>query len=65
MIETTRCANARLALSEPARGQLRFQSFVDFFRAFGGAASLRVVVGPAVDANEEIAVAFQKLRVDG
>ena len=56
LIETTRCANARLALSESARGHLRFQSFVDVFRAFRGAASLRVVVGSAIDANEEIAL---------
>jgi hypothetical protein len=34
-----------------------------FFRPFGGATSFRVVVGPAIDADEEISVALQELRV--
>jgi hypothetical protein len=63
LIETARGADARFELGQPTRGHFRFQRFVHFFGPFGGATSFRVVVGPAIDADEEISVALQELRV--
>jgi hypothetical protein len=62
LIEATRCAHARFEFRQSARGYLRFQRFIYFFRAFRGAASLRVVVGPTIDANEEISPALCHLK---
>ena len=60
LIETARFANARLELGESARSNLLFQRFVHFFRVFGRAASFRVVRGPTIDADKEIAFALQR-----
>ena len=60
LIETARCADARLELCESARGNLLFQRSVHFFRVLGGAASFRVVLGPTIDADKEIALALQR-----
>ena len=59
LIETARCAHARLQLCQPARGNLHFQRSVHFFRVLGRAASFRVVLGPTIDADKEIALALQ------
>ena len=59
LIETARCAHARLQLCQPARGNLLFQRSVHFFRVLGRAASFRVVLGPTIDADKEIALALQ------
>ena len=60
MIETARCAHARLQLCESARGNLPFQRFIHFFRVLGRAASFRVLLGPTIDADKEIALALQR-----
>ena len=60
LIETARFANARLELGESTRSNLLFQRFVHFFRVFGRAASFRVVRGPTIDADKEIAFALQR-----
>jgi hypothetical protein len=60
LIETARCADARLDLGESARGNLPFQRSIHFFRVLGRAASFRVVLGPTVDADKEIALALQR-----
>jgi hypothetical protein len=63
LIETARGADARFELGQPTRSYFSFQRFIHFFRPFGGTTSFRVVVGPAIDADEEISVALQELRV--
>ena len=60
LIETARCADARLELRESTRGNLRFQGSVHFLRVLGRAASFRIVLGPTIDADKEIALAFQR-----
>src|SRR5262249_62416821 len=60
LIETARCADARLQLCESARGNLPFQRSIYFFRLLCRAASFRVVLGPAIDADKEIALALQR-----
>ena len=60
LIETARCADARLELGESARGNLLFQCSIHFFRVLGRAASFRVVLGPTIDADKEIALALQR-----
>jgi hypothetical protein len=60
LIETARCAHARLELCESARGNLPFQRSIYFFRVLGRAASFRVLLGPTIDANKEIALALQR-----
>ena len=62
MIEAARSAGARLQLGEPARGQLFLQGLAHFFRAFVRARSLRVIVGPAIGADEEVALALRHAR---
>ena len=57
LVETTRRANARLELGQAAHSHFCFQCFVDFLGSPGCAAAFRVVVGPAIDANEEVALA--------
>ena len=59
LIETARCAHARLLLCESARGNLSFQCSIHFFRVLGRAASFRVIVGPTIDADKEITFALQ------
>ena len=59
LIETARCADARLELCEPARGNLLFQRPVHFFRVLGRAASFRVLLGPTIDTDKEIVLALQ------
>ena len=59
LIETARCAHARLELCQSARGNLLFQRFVHFFRVFGRAASFRVVLVPTINADKKIALALQ------
>jgi hypothetical protein len=59
LIETTRCADARLELGESPRGNLLFQRSVHFFRVLGRAASFRVVLSPTIDADKKIALALQ------
>jgi hypothetical protein len=58
LVETARCADARLELRESARGDLLFQGSMHFFRVFQRAASFRVVFGPTIDADKEIAFAL-------
>ena len=60
LIETARCAHARLQLCQSPRGNLSFQRSVHFFRVLGRAASFRVVLGPTIDADKEIALALQR-----
>ena len=60
LIETARCADTRLEFCEPTRGKLLFQRSINFFRVFSGAASFRVVLSPTIDADKEIALAFQR-----
>ena len=60
LIETARCADARLEFRQSASGKLLFQRSIDFFRVFSGAASFRVVLSPTIDADKEIALAFQR-----
>ena len=60
LIETARCADARLELCKSARGKLLFQDSIHFFRVFSRAGSFRVVLGPTIDADKEIALALQK-----
>ena len=59
LIETARCADARLELGESARSNLLFQRSIHFFRVLGRAASFRVVLTPTIDADKEIALALQ------
>ena len=59
LIETARCADARLELCESPHGNLFFQRSVHFFRILGRAASFRVVLTPTIDADKEIALALQ------
>jgi hypothetical protein len=59
LIETARCAYTRLEFGEPAHGNFRFQRSIHFFRVLGRAASFRVIVGPTIDADKEIALALQ------
>ena len=59
LIETARCADARLELGESTRCNLPFQRSIHFFRVLGRAASFRVVLGPTIDADKEIALALQ------
>jgi len=60
LIETARCADARVELGESTRGNLLFQRPIHFFRILDGAASFRVGLGPTIDADEEIALALQR-----
>jgi len=60
LIETARCAHARLELRESARGNLPFQHSIHFFRVLQRAASFRVVLSPAIDADKDIALALQR-----
>ena len=60
LIEAARCANTRLEFYESTRGDLLFQGSIHFFRVFSGAASFRVVLGPTIDADKEIALPFQR-----
>ena len=60
LIETARCADARFALGESARGNLRFQCAIYFFRILGSAASFRVVLGPTIDTDKQITLALQR-----
>jgi hypothetical protein len=59
LIETARYAHTRLELGESTRGNLLFQRAIHFFRVLSRAASFRVVVGPTIDADKEIALALQ------
>ena len=58
LIKTARCADARLELCKSAGGNFLFQRFVYFFRVFRRAGSFRIVLGPAIDADKEIALAL-------
>ena len=60
MIETARHADARLEFCESTRGNRLFQRFIHFFGVFSGAASFRIVLGSTIDADKEIALAFQR-----
>jgi len=60
LIETARCAHARLELRESARGNLPFQHSIHFFRVLQRAASFRIVLSPAIDADKDIALALQR-----
>src|SRR6266699_5666996 len=60
LIETARCAHARLQLCESARGDLPFQRSIHFCRVLGRAASFRFLLGPTSDADKEIAIALQR-----
>jgi hypothetical protein len=60
LIETARCADARLEFCESTRGKLLFQRSIHFFRIFSGAASFRVVFSPTIDADKEVALALQR-----
>lgn len=60
LIETARCADARLEFCESTRGKLFFQRSIDFFRIFSSTASFRVGFVPTINADKEIAFALQK-----
>jgi hypothetical protein len=60
LIETARCADARLELGESARSNLLFQRSIHFFRVLGRAASFRIVLGPTINADKEIALPLQR-----
>ena len=60
LIETARCADTRLEFCESACGNLLFQRSIHFFRVLGRAASFRIVVGPTIDADKEIALPLQR-----
>jgi hypothetical protein len=64
LIETARCADARLELGESSRSNFCFQRSIHFFRVFGRAAALWIVVGPTIDADKEIALPLQRVRVE-
>jgi hypothetical protein len=59
LIETARCADARLELCEPTRGNFFFQRSIHFFRVLGRAASFRVVVSPTIDTDKKITFTLQ------
>ena len=60
LIQTARCADARLDLCESTSGNLFFQCFIHFFRVLGRAASFRVVLSPTINADKEIALPLQR-----
>jgi len=64
LIETARCADARIELCQSTHGNLLFQRSVHFFRVLGCAGSFRVVLGPTIDADKEITLALQRGRVE-
>ena len=64
LIETARCADARIDLCQSTHGNLLFQRSVHFFRVLGCAGSFRVVLGPTIDADKEITLALQRGRVE-
>ena len=60
LIEAARCADTGLEFCESAQGKLLFQRSIHFFRVFSRAGSFRIVLVPAIDADKEIALAFQR-----
>src|SRR4029453_6526583 len=59
-LSTPLIADAALRLKIPTRINLPFQRSIHFFRVLQRAASFRVLLGPTIDADKEIALALQR-----